>query len=63
MILAEGDEAKIQKLHTAIAQSFERQFEKKLIIRVKKVQDLMNNDEFSKSDFNRMMENYTAIYQ
>ena len=63
LILAEGDEAKIQKLHTAIARSFERQFEKKINNPSEKVQDLMNNDEFSKSDFNRMMESYTAIYQ
>ena len=63
LILAEGDEENIQQLHTAIEQSFECQFKKKINNPSVTIQELMKNDQFSKNDFNCLMESFASIYK
>lgn len=63
LILAEGDEQKIKQFYTAIAHSFERQFKNDINKPVENIQNLIKQDDFSKNDFNRLMDDFSAIYQ
>jgi hypothetical protein len=63
LILAEGNAERIQRLYTAIEHSYERQYAKKINNPVIDIQNLLNDNHLSKNHFNRMMENFTDIYQ
>ncbi len=63
LILAEGEEEKIQKLHSAIGHSYERQFNKKITSPTDTIIETFTDENFSKAEFNRLMENFSDIYQ
>jgi len=62
-ILAEGDAEHIQKLHRAIGLSFERQFNKKISTPESEVAQLIQSEQFSKNEFNRLLADFTDIYK
>jgi len=63
LILAEGDEEKIQKLHSAIGHSYERQFNKKISSPTDNIVEAFTDENLSKAEFNRLMESFSDIYQ
>jgi len=63
LILAEGEEEKIQKLHAAIGHSYERQFNKKITPPTDTMIETFADENLSKAEFNRLMENFSDIYQ
>jgi predicted unusual protein kinase regulating ubiquinone biosynthesis (AarF/ABC1/UbiB family) len=63
LILAEGDAEKIQKLHSAIGHSYERQFNKKINSPTDNMIEAFTDENLSKTEFNRLMEHFSDIYQ
>lgn len=63
LILAEGDEAKIKQLHEVVAGNYEQQFDKKINDPVMLAKKMVDEDVFSKKDFNQLMEDFSEIYQ
>ncbi len=63
LILAEGEAEKIQKLHSAIGHSYERQFNKKITNPTDTMIETFADENLSKAEFNRLMENFSDIYQ
>jgi len=63
LILAEGEPEKIQKLHSAIGHSYERQFNKKITSPIDTIIETFTNENLSKAEFNRLMEGFSDIYQ
>ncbi|MBW6453709.1 MAG: AAA family ATPase, partial [Methyloprofundus sp.] len=63
LILAEGDAKKIQKMHSAIAHSYERQFNKKINSPTENIVEALTDESLSKAEFNRLMEIFSDIYQ
>ncbi len=62
LILAEGDADKIQKLHTAIGHSYERQFNKKINSPTDTIVEIFTDENLSKAEFNGLMESFSDIY-
>ena len=63
LILAEDDEQAVKQFYTEIAHGFKRQFKKNINNPVNNIQNLLRQDRFSKSDFNRLMDRFSDIYQ
>ncbi len=63
LILAEGEEEKIQKLHAAIGRSYERQFNKKITSPTDTMIETFTDENLSKAEFNQLMESFSGIYQ
>jgi len=63
IILAEGNTDKIQQLHQAIAQSYQRQFSKTIDNPISTIQSLVSSDQFSKDEFGQLMRSFENTYQ
>ena len=63
VILAEGNAEKIQQLHQSIANSYQRQFSEKIDNPISILTDLINSDQFSKDNFNQLMDKFEDVYQ
>jgi len=63
IILAEGNTDKIQQLHQAIAQSYQRQFSKTIDNPISTIQSLVSSNQFSKDEFGQLMRSFENTYQ